>query len=220
MELEVQLRQDGAIRDRRIQKVGLRTIVLDTGPVSEPGTSFFRFVLNGVPIFARGANWIPASSFVGALDRADYERLIETAIEANMNMLFSCGAAASTSTTPSMTFATNTACLSGRTSCLACAPYPEDDPNFVATVRAELDFQIKRLRNHPCLSLWCGNNEGQVIHEFAGRLQGRSGSLFGEPLFRAYHSRCRKPARSSYSLLAGLSVWRTIVQLHEGGRRP
>jgi beta-mannosidase len=46
----------------------------------------------------------------------------------------------------------------------ACAPYPEDDPSFVAEVRSEIDYQVSRLRNHPCLALWCGNNENQWLH--------------------------------------------------------
>ena len=77
--------EDVDVRERR---VGVRTLELDQRPdPDEPGTRFFRFVLNGVGIFARGANWIPADSFVGALESARYERLIEDAVGANMNML-------------------------------------------------------------------------------------------------------------------------------------
>ena len=47
----------------------------------------------------------------------------------------------------------------------ACAMYPEDDPDFVAEVDAEARYQVRRLRSHPCLALWCGNNENQWLHE-------------------------------------------------------
>src|SRR4029079_2311753 len=47
----------------------------------------------------------------------------------------------------------------------ACAMYPEDDPSFVAEVDAEARYQVRRLRSHPSLALWCGNNENQWIHE-------------------------------------------------------
>ena len=55
------------VLDTAVQAVGIRTLTLDQSPdQEEPGTRFFRFVLNGVPVFARGADWIPADSFVGA----------------------------------------------------------------------------------------------------------------------------------------------------------
>ena len=47
----------------------------------------------------------------------------------------------------------------------ACAMYPEDDPEFVAEVEAEARYQVRRLRSHPCLALWCGNNENQWLHD-------------------------------------------------------
>ena len=60
--------------DRRRSKVGIRTLALDQSPdPDERGTRFFRFVLNGVPIFARGADWIPCDSFVGAIPPERYD---------------------------------------------------------------------------------------------------------------------------------------------------
>jgi beta-mannosidase len=47
----------------------------------------------------------------------------------------------------------------------ACATYPEADPCFAAEVEAEARYQVRRLRSHPCLALWCGNNENQWIHD-------------------------------------------------------
>jgi beta-mannosidase len=47
----------------------------------------------------------------------------------------------------------------------ACAMYPEDDSEFVREVDLEARYQIRRLRNHPSLALWCGNNENQWLHE-------------------------------------------------------
>ena len=43
--------------------------------------------------------------------------------------------------------------------------YPEDDPDFIAEVNAEARYQVRRLRSHPSLALWCGNNENQWIHD-------------------------------------------------------
>jgi beta-mannosidase len=47
----------------------------------------------------------------------------------------------------------------------ACATYPEEPPEFVAEVEAEAGYQVRRLRSHPCLALFCGNNENQWIHD-------------------------------------------------------
>ncbi len=61
---------------------------LDQSPdPAERGTRFFRFVLNGVPIFARGANWVLADSSVRAIEKGHYEKLLGAAREANMNMV-------------------------------------------------------------------------------------------------------------------------------------
>jgi beta-mannosidase len=67
------------------RRIGLRTIALDRSK-DQWGESF-RFVVNGRPVFAKGANWIPAHSFVAGLTRADYARDLQSAVRANMNMM-------------------------------------------------------------------------------------------------------------------------------------
>lgn len=177
--LAVTLR-DGAVElDSWTQKIGLRSIALDTSAdPDEPGTSFFRFVLNGVPIFARGACWIPASSFVGALKAADYHRLVQAAAGANMNMLRIWGGGLYEHD------AFYEACdeqgiLVWQDFMFACAPYPEDEPDFIETIRQEIRHQVARLRHHACLALWCGNNECQAIQGVVNRLTGRQGKVPG-----------------------------------------
>jgi len=49
----------------------------------------------------------------------------------------------------------------------ACAPYPDEDPAFVASVKAEIAYQVARLRHHPCMAVWCGNNENQMMYDFS-----------------------------------------------------
>ncbi len=87
--LTATLRHAGATVDQRTPlRTGLRTIAIDTSPdPDEPGTTFFRFILNGQPIFARGANWLPASAFVGEIRERDTTPLLERAVTANMNMI-------------------------------------------------------------------------------------------------------------------------------------
>lgn len=151
--------------DRRTQLVGIRTLTLDQSPdPDEPGTRFFRFVLNGVPIFAKGANWIPCDSFLGAIPPQRYTHLLEAAQEANMTMLRVWGGGIYEHD-QFYDECDRLGILVWQDFMFACATYPEDDPAFNAEVEAEARYQVRRLRSHPSLALWCGNNENQWIHE-------------------------------------------------------
>jgi beta-mannosidase len=164
-DLEVALLDGEEVLDRRCQSVGVRTIGLDRSPdPDEPGTYFFRFVLNGVPIFARGADWIPADSFVGAIDEERYGTLLRAAKEANMNMLRVWGGGIYEHDV-FYDLCDSLGLLVWQDFMFACATYPEEPPEFVAEVEAEARYQVRRLRSRPCLALLCGNNENQWIHD-------------------------------------------------------
>ena len=181
--LKATLRLGKQICEQRTLKVGIRTIELDTSPdPTDKGCDFFRFVLNGVPIFARGANWIPASSFVADLTEADYAARLEQAAGANMNMIRIWGGGVYE---PDCfhNLCDRLGLLVWQDFMFACAPYPEDDPAFVKSVREEVSFQVRRLRHHPSLALWCGNNEGQVIQEAVNHMTGQEGPMDGTLYF-------------------------------------
>jgi beta-mannosidase len=147
------------------QRVGIRTLTLDQSPdPAERGTRFFRFVLNGVPIFAKGADWIPAESFVGAVEPERYTRLLEQAREANMTMLRIWGGGIYEHDR-FFDECDRLGILVWHDFMFACAMYPEDDPDFVAEVDAEARYQVRRLRSRACLALWVGNNENQWLHD-------------------------------------------------------
>ncbi len=148
--------------DARELRVGLRTIELDQSPdQAEPGTRFFRFVLNGVPIFARGANWIPADSFIGSVGRERYARLLGDSRRANMNMLRVWGGGVYEHDAFYET-CDELGLLVWQDFMFACGAYPDE---LAGEVALEAAHQVERLRTHPCLALWCGNNENQWIHE-------------------------------------------------------
>jgi beta-mannosidase len=147
------------------QRVGIRTLVLDQSPdPQERGTTFFRFVLNGVPIFAKGADWIPCDSFVGAIQPERRTALLERVRDANMTMLRVWGGGIYEDD-QFYAECDRIGLLVWQDFMFACAMYPEDEPDFVAEVDAEARYQVRRLRSHPCLALWCGNNENQWLHE-------------------------------------------------------
>ncbi|HUO11395.1 MAG TPA: glycoside hydrolase family 2 protein [Caulobacteraceae bacterium] len=182
--LTVSLSADGVVIDERREKVGIRTIALDQSPdPEEPGATFFRFVLNGVPIFAKGACWIPASSFVAVVDRAHYAKLIARAVEANMNMLRIWGGGVYEHDA-FYDLCDENGVLVWQDFMFACAPYPEAPESFVRSVTDEVRAQVQHLRNHPSIALWCGNNENLVIHVGATRGSGEAlpGDLYFEKI--------------------------------------
>ncbi len=163
--LQVALEENGATLDQRGQMVGIRTITLDQSPdPAEPGTRFFRFVLNGVPIFAKGADWIPADSFIGAIPDARYKMLLTAARDAHMNMLRIWGGGIYEHDV-FYDLCDKLGILIWQDFMFACALYPEDEPGFVAEVEAEARYQVRRLRSRACMALWCGNNENQWIYD-------------------------------------------------------
>jgi len=169
--------ENGQSRQRR---VGIRTVALDQSPdPDEPGATFFRFVLNGTPIFARGANWIPASSFPAAVDEATYRDLLGRASVAHMNMVRVWGGGIYEHDAFYET-CDRLGLLVWQDFMFACAPYPEEPGDFVASVRAEVTHQVRRLRNHPCLACWCGNNEGDAVQDFVNRMNGRADRFSGD----------------------------------------
>jgi beta-mannosidase len=163
--LRATLYRDGDQLERQQREVGIRTLELDQSPdTEEAGTRFFRFVLNGMPIFARGADWIPAHSFVGALKGERYNVLLRAARAAHMNMLRVWGGGIYEHDV-FYELCNRLGILVWQDFMFACAMYPEHNPSFVAEVEAEARYQVRRLRTHPCLALWCGNNENQWIHD-------------------------------------------------------
>ncbi|MDR2610994.1 MAG: hypothetical protein LBC58_06005 [Clostridiales Family XIII bacterium] len=156
-ETEVVLtRNERDIVDRRVMKTGLRTIVLDTK--EDEWGSNFRFIINGVPLFAKGADWIPSDSFVSRTSPDDLKFYIESARDANMNMLRVWGGGYYESDT-FYELCDTCGILVWQDFAFACNKYPLDDEHFIANVRHEVRDNVRRLRHHPSLALWCGNNE-------------------------------------------------------------
>jgi beta-mannosidase len=162
-ELTVRLLADGAEVESRRERVGVRTVELDQRPdPEEPGTRFFSFVLNGVALFARGANWIPLDSFVASIPEERYVQRLEDARAANMNMLRVWGGGIYEHES-FYELCDRHGLLVWQDFMFACAAYPEGE--LADEVEREARYQVDRLRNHPCLALWCGNNECQWLHD-------------------------------------------------------
>jgi len=147
---------EGQPIDEWKRKIGLRTLTLERHP-DEWGESFY-FAINGVPFFAKGADWIPADTFAPRLTRSDYEALIRDAAAANMNMLRAWGGGLYEED-DFYELCDIYGITVWQDFMFACATYPAFDAAFLDNVRAEAIDNIRRLRHHACIALWCGNNE-------------------------------------------------------------
>ncbi|HEY8562411.1 MAG TPA: glycoside hydrolase family 2 protein [Pyrinomonadaceae bacterium] len=141
--------------DERSRRTGLRTLELRQKP-DEHGISF-EFVVNGVPVFARGANWIPADVFPTRMTKEKYKKLLTSLRDANMNMLRVWGGGIYEDDYY-YDLADEMGILVWQDFMFACSMYPGDQ-KFLENVRREAIDNVKRLRNHPSIVLWCGNNE-------------------------------------------------------------
>lgn len=115
------------------------------------------FELNGKPVFMKGANYIPGDNFLPRITPEKYEKAILDAKNANMNMLRVWGGGIYEDDL-FYDFCDKHGILVWQDFMFACALYPGDKA-FTESVKQEAIYNVKRLRNHPCLALWCGNNE-------------------------------------------------------------
>ena len=154
-QLRVTLETETSIVDSREYQIGLRTIELKQEP-DEWGESF-TFIVNGVPVFMKGSDWIPADSFPTRLTDAHLEMLIKSATDAHMNMFRVWGGGLYESES-FYDLCDRYGILIWQDFIFACGVYPEDD-DFAENVRIEAIENVRRIRHRASLALWCGNNE-------------------------------------------------------------
>lgn len=141
--------------DRKELAFGVRTLELVQEP-DETGRSFY-FRLNGIPVFMKGANVIPSNTLTPSVSEETYHRLIKNAVDANMNMLRVWGGAIYEEDL-FYELCDRNGILVWQDFMFACALQPGDEAHL-ENIRKEAEYNVKRLRNHACIALWCGNNE-------------------------------------------------------------
>ncbi|NXQ12073.1 MANBA mannosidase, partial [Peucedramus taeniatus] len=144
----------------KFSKVYFRTVELVQEPIpGSPGLSFY-FRINGRPIFIKGSNWIPADSFQ---DRVTYDTLrllLKSAADANMNALRVWGGGVYEQD-EFYNICDEIGIMIWQDFMFACALYPTNQ-NYLESVRAEVSHQVRRLKSHPSIILWSGNNENEA----------------------------------------------------------
>ncbi len=134
---------------------GLRTVEV-VQEEDSIGRSFY-FKVNGVPVFMKGANYIPSDNFLNRVTPTEYEKIIRAAVDANMNMLRVWGGGIYENDI-FYGLCDKYGILLWHDFMFACSMYPGDE-EFLDNIRQEAIDNVKRLRNHPSIALWCGNNE-------------------------------------------------------------
>ena len=151
----IQIIQQGQVIQEQTDEIGLRKIELIQEP-DAAGKSFY-FKLNEVPIFAKGANYIPQDIFIPRVSDQQYQSLIQSAKLANMNMLRVWGGGFYEKDI-FYELCDQEGILVWQDFMFACSMYP-GNADFLDNVQKEAEEQVIRLRNHPSMALWCGNNE-------------------------------------------------------------
>ncbi len=139
----------------REKKLGLRSLEL-LNREDKVGLSMC-FRVNGVEVFCKGANWIPADAMPARQTPCVYEHLLQSAVDANMNMIRVWGGG-QYERDLFYDLCDEKGLLVWQDFMFACSLYPTT-PAFLENVRAEVEHQVKRLRDYACIALWCGNNE-------------------------------------------------------------
>lgn len=168
--LEIVLKNEDEIVEKKLIKQGLRTVELVTDKDSL-GTSFY-FKVNGVPVYMKGANYIPQHSFQNQVDKSHYVDLLKDAVDANMNMLRIWGGGIYEDDV-FYELCDEMGIMVWQDFMFACAMYPGDEA-YLNNVTQEAIDNVKRLRNHASIALWCGNNENSEGWNRWGWQDGRS----------------------------------------------
>jgi len=137
------------------KRIGLREINLVTSEDSI-GNNFY-FEVNKKPVFMKGVNYIPQDIFLNRVSDDKYEELLNSAVDANMNMIRVWGGGIYENEI-FYNLCDEKGLLVWQDFMFACAMYPGDE-EFLKSVEQEAEFNVKRLRGHPSIALWCGNNE-------------------------------------------------------------
>jgi len=143
------------IVDENETRIGIRSIEVIRQP-DENGLAFY-FKLNGISVFSKGANYIPGDIFLPRLTRNNYEKTIKDAVDANMNMLRVWGGGIYEDDI-FYNLCDENGILVWQDFTFACSVYPSDG-KLKDNIKHEAIDNIRRLRNHASLAIWCGNNE-------------------------------------------------------------
>lgn len=147
-----------------INTLGIRTIQLDrTNTTTPQNPGKFQFVVNGIPIFVKGTNWVPLDA-LHSRDNQHLSRMFEMLTDLNCNMV-RCWGGNVYEDKAFYNFCDKNGIMVWQDFSFGCARYPQDN-DFLNKVRTEATAIVKKFRNHASLALWAGDNENDVTRSW------------------------------------------------------
>lgn len=181
------LTAENRVIDSQVNKVGVRSIEV-VRQTDEHGIGFY-FKVNGIPVFSKGANYIPCDIFLPRVTKDIYKKTVLDAANSNMNMLRVWGGGVYEDDY-FYDLCDEYGILVWQDFMFACSVYPSEG-DLLENIRQEAIDNVKRIRNHPSLAIWCGNNEimDALFNWGGGWLNGyKKQSLeYGETVWKQYY---------------------------------
>ena len=165
-DVTMSLRIGDEVLTERKATFGIRQIELDRTDSADGKNGRFRFIVNGTPVFAMGTNWVPLDAF-HSRDEERADKALEFLGESGCNMVRIWGGSVY-ECDKFYDYCDRHGIMVWQDFCMACNFYPQEEW-FFDIIRGEALTEIKRLRNHPSIALWSGDNECDSNYSDSGK---------------------------------------------------
>ena len=155
-DVTAQIYKDGELIHEEKTHFGLRTVTLDRTDTTDGKNGQFRFLINGVEIMCKGSNWVPMDAF-HSRDAERYEKALELVKDIGCNIL-RCWGGNVYEDHEFFDFCDRNGIMIWQDFTMACRIYPETE-DFKRLLFEEAVKVVRKLRNHPSIILWSGDNE-------------------------------------------------------------
>lgn len=177
--------KDGKVIDSESEDIGIRSLKLHNDK-DKYGHNLY-FELNGQPLYAKGSNMVPNDNFLSRCTDSVYHAVVRDAKAVNMNIIRVWGGG-EYEDDAFYKECDKYGILVWQDFMFACCTYPADSA-FLASVKKEAIYQVKRLRNHPCLAVFIGNNECQdVLYGWGNKKKQLDEMGYGEEVGKMQHA--------------------------------
>ena len=184
-DFKLEVKDSEKLLDRYETRFGIREVKLlqEKLPLPEGGKSF-TLEINGKKIFCKGANWVPLDCIFARITKEKYRKTVELAAGANFNM-FRVWGGGIYEDDEFYNACDDNGIMVWQDFIFACAMYPDDDKGFCEELKSETEKAVKRLRNHPGLVLWCGNNENNEAYDerWIGNKKDKKRVFYGKKVY-------------------------------------